>query len=111
MTVFSPPQSWIGRRGEFDAPVTEADTAMAVGSGDVAVLATPRLIAWMERAAVLAVDDQMAPEVHQCRGVGRDRPSAADSRRSARDDLGDGHARGRRAHHIRGRSRSCRAIR
>ena len=48
MTVFSPPQSWIGRRGEFGAPVTDADTAIAVGSGDVAVLATPRLIAWMD---------------------------------------------------------------
>ncbi|MCH1404793.1 MAG: hypothetical protein L7U55_04270 [Candidatus Nanopelagicales bacterium] len=67
MTVFVPPQSWIGRRGEFDAPVTEADTAIAVGSGDVAVLATPQLIAWMERATVLAVDDQMAQE---CTSVG-----------------------------------------
>jgi len=67
MTVISPPQSWIGRRGEFDAQVTDADTAIAVGSGDVAVLATPRLIAWMERATVLAVDDQMTPE---CTSVG-----------------------------------------
>jgi len=32
--------------------VTEADTAVAVGSGDVPVLATPRLIAWMEAATV-----------------------------------------------------------
>lgn len=35
-------------------PVTEADTASAVGSGDVPVLATPRLIAWMEAATVRA---------------------------------------------------------
>ena len=49
--------------------------------------------------------------VHQCRSVGRGGPSAADARRSARDDLGDGHERGRRAHHIRGRSRSRRVIR
>jgi predicted thioesterase len=28
--------------------VTEADTAIALGSGDVPVLATPRLIAWLE---------------------------------------------------------------
>ncbi|MEU8034227.1 thioesterase [Streptomyces sp. NPDC049099] len=34
--------------------VTEADTAVAVGSGDVPVLATPRLIAWMEAATVRA---------------------------------------------------------
>lgn len=32
--------------------VTEADTAVVVGSGDVPVLATPRLIAWMEAATV-----------------------------------------------------------
>lgn len=34
--------------------VTEADTALAVGSGDVPVLATPRLIAWMEAATAQA---------------------------------------------------------
>jgi predicted thioesterase len=34
--------------------VTEADTAVAVGSGDVPVLATPRLIAWMQAATVRA---------------------------------------------------------
>ncbi|MGV4980868.1 thioesterase family protein [Streptomyces sp. NPDC001709] len=34
--------------------VTEADTAVTVGSGDVPVLATPRLIAWMEAATVRA---------------------------------------------------------
>lgn len=32
--------------------VTETDTATAQGSGDVPVLATPRLIAWMEAATV-----------------------------------------------------------
>jgi fluoroacetyl-CoA thioesterase len=32
--------------------VTDADTAAALGSGDVRVLATPRLIAWMEAATV-----------------------------------------------------------
>ncbi len=34
--------------------MTEADTAAAVGSGDVDVLATPRLIAWLEGATVRA---------------------------------------------------------
>ena len=34
--------------------VTDADTAAAVGSGDVPVLATPRLIAWLEAATVQA---------------------------------------------------------
>lgn len=32
--------------------VTDRDTAMALGSGDVPVLATPRLVAWMEAATV-----------------------------------------------------------
>jgi fluoroacetyl-CoA thioesterase len=35
--------------------VTEADTAAAVGSGDVPVLATPRVLALAERATVAAV--------------------------------------------------------
>jgi len=34
--------------------VTDADTAIALGSGDVPVLATPRLLAWMEAASVAA---------------------------------------------------------
>jgi predicted thioesterase len=34
--------------------VTDSDTATAIGSGDVPVLATPRLIAWMEAATVRA---------------------------------------------------------
>lgn len=40
--------------------VTEVDTALAVGSGDVPVLATPRLVAWMESATVAAVDAELA---------------------------------------------------
>jgi fluoroacetyl-CoA thioesterase len=34
--------------------VTDQDTAIALGSGDVPVLATPRLLAWMEQASVVA---------------------------------------------------------
>lgn len=37
--------------------VTTADTAIALGSGDVPVLATPRLIAWLEAATVDACPD------------------------------------------------------
>jgi fluoroacetyl-CoA thioesterase len=33
--------------------VTDEDTAISLGSGDVAVLATPRLIAWLEAETVL----------------------------------------------------------
>jgi fluoroacetyl-CoA thioesterase len=36
-------------------PVTEEDTARAVGSGDLPVLATPRLLAWCEARTCAAV--------------------------------------------------------
>jgi predicted thioesterase len=36
--------------------VRDDDTAIALGSGSVPVLATPRLVAWLEAAAVAAVD-------------------------------------------------------
>lgn len=39
--------------------VTDADTAVALGSGDVAVLATPRLLAWMEAATLVAAADMI----------------------------------------------------
>ena len=35
--------------------VTDLDTARAVGSGDLPVLGTPRLLAWMEAATCAAV--------------------------------------------------------
>ncbi|MDZ7578268.1 MAG: hotdog domain-containing protein [Candidatus Nanopelagicales bacterium] len=41
--------------------VGPADTAESLGSGDVAVLATPRLIAWAEAATVLAAGPLLAP--------------------------------------------------
>lgn len=36
--------------------VTDDDTAAALGSGDLAVLATPRLLAWCEEATCRALD-------------------------------------------------------
>jgi predicted thioesterase len=41
--------------------VTEQDTAIALGSGDVPVLATPRLLAWMEQATVVAAAAAVDP--------------------------------------------------
>jgi fluoroacetyl-CoA thioesterase len=41
--------------------VTEADTAAAVGSGDVPVLATPRLLAWMEAATLESAVHHVGP--------------------------------------------------
>lgn len=42
-------------------PVTEADTARAVGSGDLNVLATPRLIAWCESASHVLASSIVQP--------------------------------------------------
>ncbi|MBU2696828.1 MULTISPECIES: thioesterase family protein [Pimelobacter] len=41
--------------------VTEADTALAVGSGSLPVLGTPRLLAWCEAATCAAVEDALGP--------------------------------------------------
>jgi predicted thioesterase len=41
--------------------VTEDDTAITLGSGDVPVLATPRLLAWMEAATVAAAQSGLDP--------------------------------------------------
>jgi len=41
--------------------VTDADTAAALGSGDVPVLGTPRLIAWLEAATVRAAAASLDP--------------------------------------------------
>lgn len=40
--------------------VTDEDTAISLGSGDVAVLATPRLIAWLEAETVLVAAPLLA---------------------------------------------------
>ncbi|HEU4897085.1 MAG TPA: hotdog domain-containing protein [Actinomycetota bacterium] len=43
-----------GLQATFRYTVAEADTAVAVGSGEVSVLATPRVLALAERATVAA---------------------------------------------------------
>ena len=48
-----------GLCAQAELEVTEADTAIAVGSGDVPVLATPRLVALCERAACDALGPQL----------------------------------------------------
>lgn len=52
-----------GLRAFVDIVVGDDDTAVAAGSGDVPVLATPRLLALAEAAAVAAVRDGLAPGV------------------------------------------------
>lgn len=49
----------IGQKHTSELTVSEAVTAMAVGSGDMPVLATPMMMALMENAAMLAVRDEL----------------------------------------------------
>jgi fluoroacetyl-CoA thioesterase len=48
-----------GRRSSVSLTVTEDDTALAMGSGDVRVLATPKVLALAEQASVQAVGDSL----------------------------------------------------
>lgn len=48
-----------GLSSKVELDVTDADTAIAAGSGDVPVLGTPRIIALVEQAAVAAIQGQL----------------------------------------------------
>ncbi len=48
-----------GLAGHVELTVTDDDTAIAVRSGDVPVLSTPRIVALCEEAAVAAVTGQL----------------------------------------------------
>jgi predicted thioesterase len=50
-----------GQRASVSVVVADADTAISAGSGDVPVLATPRLLALAEAAAVAAIVPHLAP--------------------------------------------------
>jgi len=50
----------IGAAGSAHLVVGEADTAIALGSGDVPVLGTPRIVALLEEAAVAALKGDLA---------------------------------------------------
>jgi predicted thioesterase len=50
----------VGLRAEITHEVGEADTAIALGSGDVPVLGTPKLLALAEAATVAAVAPALA---------------------------------------------------
>ena len=49
----------IGQSHTSELTVTEAVTAIAMGSGDMPVFATPSMMALMENAAMLAVADHL----------------------------------------------------
>jgi predicted thioesterase len=48
-----------GLRAEVELVVEEADTAISLRSGDVPVLATPRVLALCEEATVAAIEGQL----------------------------------------------------
>jgi fluoroacetyl-CoA thioesterase len=50
-----------GVQGQVELVVGDADTAIAAGSGDVPVLATPRVLALCEEAACRAMADRLKP--------------------------------------------------
>lgn len=50
-----------GLAAEIRVAVTEEDTAIALGSGAVAVLGTPRIVALVEEAAIRAIDAYLDP--------------------------------------------------
>jgi len=52
---------WAGAVGRVELRVTDADTAQTLGSGDVPVLGTPRLLALAEAATVAATGRRIAP--------------------------------------------------
>jgi len=45
----------------IERQVSDLDTAVAVGSGDVEVLSTPRVLAWAEAACVEALRGELEP--------------------------------------------------
>lgn len=53
-----PPMSLeAGLSAQIECEVTRTDTATEFGSGDVEVLATPRVLAWAEAACIAALDN------------------------------------------------------
>jgi fluoroacetyl-CoA thioesterase len=60
-TAAAPAAFPAGLSARVELTVTDADTAQAVGSGDVPVLGTPRLLALAEAATVAATATRVAP--------------------------------------------------
>ncbi len=62
--VAEPPAACVpGRRASVELRVGVDDTAMAMGSGDVPVLGTPRVLAIAEQASRRALGDSLGPEL------------------------------------------------
>lgn len=52
----------VGLSATSDRTVADEHTAAALGSGDLAVLATPQVLAWCEAATVAAVAGALGPD-------------------------------------------------
>jgi len=52
----------VGESATLEFTVTEDDTAVALGSGSLEVLGTPRMLAWCEAATCAAVDQDLPDE-------------------------------------------------
>lgn len=63
MVVELPDTCVPGRRASVDLHVTADDTAVALGSGHVAVLGTPRVLAIAEQASLQALGDCLGPDL------------------------------------------------
>ena len=61
MTDLIPADLTPGRRITATHRVTDSDTAVALGSGELPVLATPRLLTWLEGACVAALPGAAGP--------------------------------------------------
>src|SRR6266508_1898804 len=55
------PATWVGSMARVQLTVTDADTAQAMGSGDVPMLGTPRVLALTEAATVAATATRLPP--------------------------------------------------
>ena len=54
-------ETLLAAHAEIERVVGADDTAEALGSGDVPVLATPRVVAWLEAATVAALRGRLEP--------------------------------------------------
>ena len=63
MVVELPDACVPGRRASVNLHVTADDTAVALGSGDVDVLGTPRVLAIAEQASLDALGDCLGPDL------------------------------------------------
>lgn len=52
----------VGQQATLSFTVTDDDTARALGSGDLPVLGTPRLLAWSEAATCAAIDGALGED-------------------------------------------------